>query len=68
MKSYNIILIQIIFLFSSFIFSQLSHEELMIKREVEKGRENRALSENSIETDFVDTLITSKYSKYQSKL
>ena len=35
MKSYNIILIQIIILFSSFIFSQLTPEEIMTRRENE---------------------------------
>ena len=39
MKSYNIILIKIICLFSSFIFSQTTPKELMIKREIETLRE-----------------------------
>ena len=70
MKSYNIILIQIIFLFSSFIFSQLTSGELVIKREIETLREeaknSRALSGTAMEeldfnspylTDYADTLM-----------
>ena len=71
MKAYNIILIQIICLFSSFSFSQLTPQDLMVKREVETlrqlGRESIGLSTNRISTDYADTLITSKYSQHQSE-
>jgi len=70
MKSYNIILIQIICLFSSFIFSQTTPKELMIKREIETLREeaknSRALSGSAMYQldldpeyieDYADTLV-----------
>ena len=73
MKSYNIILIQIIFLFSSFIFSQLTPEEIMIKREIETLREqtkerNKSIFEDTINTDYADTLIAGDFLQSKSKL
>jgi protein involved in polysaccharide export with SLBB domain len=73
MKSYNIILIQIIFLFSSFIFSQLTPEEIMIKREIETLREqskerSKSISENTINTDYTDTLTAGDLPQSKSKL
>ncbi|SVB43592.1 uncharacterized protein METZ01_LOCUS196446, partial [marine metagenome] len=73
MKSYNIILIQIIFLFSSFIFSQLTPEEIMIRREIETLREqskerSKSISENTINTNYTDTLTAGDYSQSESKL
>ena len=73
MKSYNIILIQIIFLFSSFIFSQLTPEEIMIKREIETLREqskerSKSISKNTINTDFADTLTAGDFPQSKSKL
>ncbi len=73
MKSYNIILIQIIFLFSSFIFSQLTPEEIMIRREIETLREqskerSKSISKNTINTDFADTLTAGDFPQSKSKL
>ncbi len=73
MKSYNIILIQIIFLFSSFIFSQLTPEEIMIKREIETLREkskerSKSVSEDAINIDYADTLIAGDFPQSKSKL
>ena len=73
MKSYNIILIQIIILFSSFIFSQLTREEIMIRKEIETLREqskegSRTISANTINTDFADTLTAGDFPQSKSKL
>jgi len=74
MKSYNIILIQIICLFSSFVFSQLTPSELIIKREVdilrEAGNNKEALSASDIDTNYADSLKTRKYlrSKPEAKI
>lgn len=73
MKSYNIILIQIIFLFSSFIFSQLTPEEIIFKREIETLREkskerSELISEDAMNIDFADTLIAGDYFQSKSEL
>ena len=73
MKSYNIILIQIIFLFSSFIFSQLTPEEIMIKREIETLREqskerSKSISEDAMNIDYADTLIAGDFFQSESEL
>ena len=72
MKAYRIFLIQVIFLFPSYIFSQMTSENLMIRREVETLREqaknNKILSEsiNTGYTEFTDTLIAADLSKIKS--
>jgi len=60
-------------LFSSFIFSQLTPEEIMIKREIETLREqskerSKSISKNTINTDFADTLTAGDFPQSKSKL
>ena len=60
-------------MFSSFIFSQLTPEEIMIKREIETLREkskehSKSISENTINTDFADTLTAGDFPQSKSKL
>jgi len=70
MTAYLIFSIHIISLFPSFIFSQMTAEDMLIRREVETLREqaknNRILSESMDSefteyTEYTDTLIASKY-------